>query len=705
MNRMSLYLCYSLVLLAGSLLLTACGGGDGDGGGDGGNAAPTTATVNSATNQEAMDTLNRALGVQYGAYADLLALFSNQGTTALFAQSVDLGGEGSQQLDENYNKIYEIAASWEGVDDAFNSALAGVDSRTSANKQSSTNGRQKGLIESSYNFIGWMTGSHERARKNVVAVLGSGDAGTNTAMTKQMYSLLKEMQASGEFSATAPLGNNEDEFVRNLLDGKLDNVAHRIHNHAVHDPDSDYGAIASSVGSRPLDIAYKEGVEGISKGVDLYKAVGSKIITSGLGGSEFADGMEKAETIIEKINDAEKLVSDPAGFVSGKIESAVEDRAKEMLVSKTGMNEDAASTLTGGLFTNVKDFVQNIFADKSQEEAASKVISEDWGMGVVSLVGSAGSDGTLIKVTDKATGDEKLVVSQGELPANATLLVPGAATIEVVLVNSEGVAVTPPTTAIENSVTSVVVSETTPTSSSSSSGSSDNTSGVTGSSSGGESDAETCGSDCGENTTGSADAATDGEESAILSAKVVWQRDSGDEALSGVAVHVSSFDGEWQQETQSDSNGQFTMTVPAGSYDVAFSHQYFESEVLQVTLPQGSLDSVALTSIYDGYWSGSATPTISGYVNLYGEDEEGNPITDQVGCDPIAITANLVGGMGQGSIDGDSIEIAIAMDGSFSGSYFGNWSGSIASGSWYDVDNYNIDGSGKGCYGHYSMSR
>lgn len=335
-------------------------------------------------------------GTQYGAYADLLLMFSGDGRRPLFDEHLDLGDDDPAVALENYEKLIDVT----------DRLLAQRDRAREVMEEFSRQARpaepmdgfwsrsvpQRGpvvqvscmmiesLLEPAWNFFAWGENARRTARANVLGIayadpkINNIQSGEQKMLRDRIYEVAKT-----QFGGDPNVGGSQIEFYQNLQSGKLDHLAQRLHAEMSQDATDaglTYMTVAADQGKRPIDMVYEEGCKGLAKGVDLYMAAGKAAVTGGLGpdaGKHFEKGWDKAKDACEKIESTEKeyqeFKKDPAGYLRDKAVEKVTEKIEEVATEKgQELLEDAREKVDG--FREAEDFVRKAGDAKDEIQAA-----------------------------------------------------------------------------------------------------------------------------------------------------------------------------------------------------------------------------------------------------------------------------------------------------------------------------------------------
>lgn len=368
-------------------------------------ARPPAESTQPATQRNPVETaLVEAAGVQYGAYAELLGMLSNEGATPLLSLQVDLGAAAPDWAMANYRRLIELTDRMVVAEAEFQQAIKVLSEQTglpAPGKAAAPNSvgwnlqllsllpamqtglLQTDLLHSGWKFWKWGENSRRRARATVLGVVFA-DAEKHQLQKPEQEMMRRHVYevARKRYSDRANVGRSEREFYENLRDGKLDHIAQRLHADMSHDASEagmSYLTITGVQGERPIDIVYKEGCRGLAAGVDLYVAAGKAAVAGGLGpeaGKKFTEGFDKGVEIVEKIQEVEtrveqfrEVVRDPIGYAQDKAPKVIQQRAVELLKDKTGLSDKVIEECTDQLGEAVQQMVQNTEVSRRIDEA------------------------------------------------------------------------------------------------------------------------------------------------------------------------------------------------------------------------------------------------------------------------------------------------------------------------------------------------
>ena len=351
--------------------------------------------------------LAQAAGIQYAAYAELLAMFSAEGTAPLLSRRVDLGTDDPKTAVANYRRLTDLTDRMIAAEAEFQAAVKTIADQTGlpvSDKGTLQNAvgwhlqlqsllpvMQTSLLQSDLLYAGWKFWKYaENARRTARAtVLGVAfaDAEEHRLQKPEQEMMRRHIYevARTRYADKGDIGGSELEFFENLRDGKLDHIAQRLHadmSQAGNLEGLAYMTIAGVQGKRPIDIVYEEGCRGLAAGVDLYIAAGKAVVAGGLGpeaGEKFLEGFDKGVEIVEKIQEMEsqvqavqELVRDPIGYMQEKVPQVLQERAVELLKEKTGLSDTAIEECTDLLGEAVQQVVQNVEYSRRINEAYDK---------------------------------------------------------------------------------------------------------------------------------------------------------------------------------------------------------------------------------------------------------------------------------------------------------------------------------------------
>ncbi|MCG3138195.1 MAG: hypothetical protein HJJLKODD_02056 [Phycisphaerae bacterium] len=271
-----------------------------------------------ANNQEAAEALVAMANAEMDGYARLLDMFSAGGTKPLFDSSIELS-------DEDYETLIEVRDRIEAVLPAYEAAGVFVVQRTTANSRVAyVGGRPRlpqGVVGAVTDFVNWIRGATgERRREDILQIAAT----LSEADRQQMY------QSAQESLPGVDLGADTNEFFTRLTSGDLDSHAARLHSDFAHDSNIPaYIEATQEQGRRPIDIASREGAKGLETGAQVL-VEGSKAIICAQY-PQFCDGYDKAEEVIDKLNE---IGEDPLGSAGDAIQDGLKERAQEWLQDK-----------------------------------------------------------------------------------------------------------------------------------------------------------------------------------------------------------------------------------------------------------------------------------------------------------------------------------------------------------------------------------
>jgi len=339
--------------------------------------------------------LLEAAGVQYHAYDELLAMFSNEGAAPLLSRQVDLGADDPKAAVAHYRRLIDLTDRMVAAEAAFQEAVKAMADQTGlpipgkVTKQGTvgwnlqllsllpvmqTGLLQSDLLHSGWKFWKWGENARRSARATVLGV-AFADAEQHRLQKPEQEMMRRRVYevARTRYADQGNLGGSEREFFENLRDGKLDHIAQRLHADMSQDGSTEgmaYMTVAGMQGKRPIDVVYQEGCRGLAAGVDLYIAAGKAAVAGGLGpeaGEKFLEGYDKAVEIVEKIQEieshAEELndaVRDPIGYMQEKVPQMLKERAVELLQEKTGLSDEVIEECTDQLGEAVQQVVQHV---------------------------------------------------------------------------------------------------------------------------------------------------------------------------------------------------------------------------------------------------------------------------------------------------------------------------------------------------------
>lgn len=441
--------------LVGMLLIASLVSCDSSSGGPGtGDPVP-----GAASNADDLSVLVTAVGLENEALAELLAIFSNDGTKALFAP--DLDWSDATALDA-YDRLDALAAKLREHKPALEAALASLEAKQQAAfaKGSGAGRARYALSLSSFfpSIFGWADGAPKAERENIVKVLEHGGDATKA----EVYTLATELLEQGRLGDPGvDLGGSPEAFYQKLKSGALDGQIsmHNLNKDAGTNADGNYGAIAGEAGARPGDVAASQGAKGLVAGGNSYWDLAKRTVGAGFAGvsaaasAAFEKGTALAEGALEKIEQAEAFVTAPIDFVKGEIAGALQERVTEFLGEKTGLDGGTAATLVEGLGEDLQGWMQQTATSKEVANGAAPeaVYGTGIGWGGLSLENAEDLTGALVTWLDEATGTVKALVSPGPFEAGEAIVMPATSGATVVGLGDgqdetpavEGVEVTP----------------------------------------------------------------------------------------------------------------------------------------------------------------------------------------------------------------------------------------------------------------------
>ncbi len=290
------------------------------------------------SNEEALKAIVRMASAQASLYADLLNLFSDNGTKLLFSPNLQFQNAYYEEMGKGIEKVLEAKKAY---DEALiylntpNQAVSGAKNLVVENS---------GILSSVKNFFyNWAWGSAVKARERILNNLQN----MSPQEQQSAYNDLKDRWGD-------KVGSSPQELVQNLEQGKLDGAAHQMHNELItFNEGYQNAADKSGKDQRPVKIAHEEGAKGLEAGVDVVKSVSTTVIGTKL--PEFSDGFEKAENTINKINQIYE--KDYQGLATDLAKDALKDHAKTFLKDKIGLDDFSAGE------------VADVIADEVEKEA------------------------------------------------------------------------------------------------------------------------------------------------------------------------------------------------------------------------------------------------------------------------------------------------------------------------------------------------
>jgi len=369
---------YSLVfIIVLTLILSACGGDSSDSSSlDSMGRLSTSKYIESCnenpqTFEEAIQNIVIISNVENELYADLLLIFSEHGKYELFDTDVDIGENDEELLEKNYNTVFLRSSElYLGLKSCYENSVYFIEN--DSNKAISKNKKviKRGLLYSIGNFFGFMGGTIENTRSDMVAI------GTKNSSTKQeMYEKAKYLWPNENF------GSDSDVFYSNLQSGSYSDKINQLHNSLYHDVDTNYYYEAEDLKKAPVNKVLKEGKTGLEKGVDLY-VESTKVITGGLpNGEQFSKGYDYAKDTIEIINKAEKdgVTGGIWEYISKSSTKYLGNKYKEFLESKAHLGDlinDGIKDVTENYIKSMSKYLNNLLNYNKTDNELKDTISK-----------------------------------------------------------------------------------------------------------------------------------------------------------------------------------------------------------------------------------------------------------------------------------------------------------------------------------------
>ncbi len=370
-------------------------------------ARPPADSTQPAPQRNPVETaLIEAAGVQYGAYAELLGMLSNEGATPLLSLEVDLGAAAPEWAMANYRRLIELTDRMVAAEAEFQQAIKVLSEQTglpapgaagpsavgwnlqllSLMPVMQTGLLQTDLLHSGWKFWKWGENARRSARATVLGV-AFADAEKHELQEPEQAMMRRRVYevARTRYADRADVGGSEREFFENLRDGKLDHIAQRLHadmSQDASDAGLSYMTITGVQGKRPIDVVYEEGCRGLAAGIDLYMAAGKRGVAGGLGpeaGKKFTEGYDKGVEIVKTVQERESqieefrdAVRDPIGYAQEKAAKVIQERAVQLLKDKTGLSDEVIEECTDQLGEAVQQVVQNVEVSRRIDEAYEK---------------------------------------------------------------------------------------------------------------------------------------------------------------------------------------------------------------------------------------------------------------------------------------------------------------------------------------------
>lgn len=327
----------------------------------------TGGTGSTNGNLKALNSFVAMAAAQEEAYADLLAIFSNDFTVPLFDTTVEAD-------DDDYDLLGEAIAKVVAAGDEYQEAINYFDQQNSLTPTAAARFSfisPSGILSSIKNFFwDWAKGSGERASQRILQINAQMDPQTR----QEMFNV-----AHDKFGDT--VGTNQAEFIQKLQNGQLNNQAHQLHSNFTSSPETlDYAIYAKSNKMDTTSIAHQEGADGVTKGVDVVIDAATTVVNSKFDG--FSDAFDKGKNAVE---DANKLVEDPFGYAADKVKSELEGKASQWLQDKTGASADVADLAAEQASAQLQSFVKNQLVKDKTGDDKDKTI-QDLGLGYMTPV-------------------------------------------------------------------------------------------------------------------------------------------------------------------------------------------------------------------------------------------------------------------------------------------------------------------------------
>ncbi len=359
--------------------------------------APIPPDSDIASPAEAAEAIVAMGDAQMYAYASLLEMFSDDGTRPLFDMTVELD-------DSDYETITEITQRVVDMADAYEAASVFLlnQSESPAAKLVYVNHKPrfpKGFLGAMKDFfIGWARGNGSRRAEDIAGIATQVPAHEREAMFQTARDRFGEQ-----------VGNNSEEFFANLVNGDLNNISAQMHKDFSDNPIDlpGYVGVGQNAGKRPLDIAAEEGARGLQAGAQVVIQGNLVIICSKF--PKFCTGFDKAEKIIDKLND---IGEDPLGALGDEVKDGIVGRGQEWLGDKTGVSVDLEAV--SDKFETFTGVVKNLGQDSDDD------------FGVIDTVFSGDDDQDGSEEGTTSDDVEVLVLSGDEDDGNpVVVVVPG----------------------------------------------------------------------------------------------------------------------------------------------------------------------------------------------------------------------------------------------------------------------------------------
>lgn len=313
---------------------------------------------------EAFSNLTLIASVEHDIFADLLLIFSENGTKALFDPTASLGEDDPALLETNYDRVARAGALYHELSGCFESTMTFLEN----NETEST---QRGIVKSTYDFfVDFMGGNGDRAGDRIKTIIEQG----GDTVQSEVYETAKDLWPD------ADLGDSPEEFMGKLDDGELNDKAHFLHSTLCNDPETNYSEIAVDTNERPMDVVVEEGVKGIKSGTDFYVDSTKVIIGSLPNGEKFGQGFDKAKNTVDKISAYDK--DGVSGYVKKGAQIDIENDLKTYLDEKGISNDlyDAIKDSTGIMAKYITDYFKHTTKSQSSDTNGGGDVSEwDWG--------------------------------------------------------------------------------------------------------------------------------------------------------------------------------------------------------------------------------------------------------------------------------------------------------------------------------------
>ena len=278
MKRFKLSAVFLVILTLTLTVFWGCSKDDGptSSSDDGGDNTGGTAVINDT--REAYDTLLDFATAKQIMLIDYLAIMTNDYTSGFMEKDLTY-----EQIDKLFESIYSLAEYTDDVE----TALAIIESDAVGKPAQAM--RVEGLGKALRDFISWMPGSAAHSRNRILQVASNMSAGQRTILYDNLRPHWKLKV------------KNEGDYWKKLQDGDLDFQAPQMFNHFFEfDQDlSNFGTKSIEKGLRIIQIAHREGAEGVTLGAKvMLEAVKTIAPATKLG----MDLVEKTEEYREKAN-------------------------------------------------------------------------------------------------------------------------------------------------------------------------------------------------------------------------------------------------------------------------------------------------------------------------------------------------------------------------------------------------------------------